>query len=751
MNVASVAITTLAVLTILSTPVTGQSVRFEWPDPNLQLTGYLTSNGGTGGIAWDPAAKSDSNHGAVPTEQQDQQYKASMDVYAFTGQLLPNRAVQPVAEFTSAPLPKTLHLDPRKNIELDLFLSRYSAPYNDPCASTSYSYVVLTVGGAFADPWLTVEIKADGKTIAGHWRASYINWYPWNGFYPPPSPGGYAACRYRFHPQATDLQEGTILSVTITPILHSKGFQIGTGEDHQSVIRLTGFTPEEWVFRNPSTGGDTSSQESVEATAGDGRLVLLVAGLAIAPFTASRRGRAPLAAMILLAGAFAGCLGGAGGSGDAQSGDGSQGKITSTLIPDKEQTITSKGNGSIVGVVMDPFNLPLAGVHVGILGTNFFETTSKSGHFSLRDLPPATYTLRFDKKDYKSFETQIEVKAGFISRPQITLYPLVEKEGDAAPHRHDYWAGESKKTLLSGPVSSYFGLPAPEPGAYNSVLPGTYLMEATISWDAGARHQIVALWIRHNLEPGAYNSSLVGLVKNGQPVLIPVTWEMSDPGHQPFSTWNFQIEADPRHSKPTPGPPFCFLVCANVNPDPPVQYAAKLIIHRGVVPREPAHPDHWIGQVEKPVFSSAWTSSHGTGQTQYALQSCLPDKPCYYNQAYFSGTVGLVPFDAQWLEVYLNKTQEPSTKYDYNLKFTTALKGGGQMTAQKPMRSGLSTRYVIPLEAGWADLTYATKSGWYFTAVPSDQAAANQDTANPVAPNYGVKILVTAHKSPVPA
>lgn len=737
----------IAVLIVLSGPVAAQTVRFDWPDPNTQLIGYLTSNGGVGGIAWEEGVKTESNLGTVPTSEQDQQYKLAMDTYALTGQLLAGRAVQPPMEFKSAPIARTIHLDPRRAIEVDLALSRYSSPYNDPCASTTYSYVALSVGGAFADPWLTVEVKVDGKTIAGHWRGSSISWYPWNGFYPPPSPPGYATCRFRFHAQATDIASGSTISLLVTPLIHSKGFQIGTGDDHRSFLRITPFTDEDWVFRNPASaatqaGGGAGGSGGEEAAA-----VLLVplAGLVLAP---RRQRRSLMLGAVLLAGALAGCLGGDAGTG-AQGDSGPQGKVTNTLIADKDRTITTKGNGSIVGQVIDEFNLPLAGVHVGILGTDFFAESGKGGQFSFHDLPPAIYRLRLDKKDFKSFETEVEVKAGFISRPQITLLPLVEKEGDETRHKHDYWAGETTKTLIDGPISWYFSIPPADAG-YNSVLPGTYLMEAKISWAATARHQQVALLMRTNLEPAAYNYTVVGLIKNGETAKIPVTWEMSDPGHQTFSSWNFQLEADPRVSKSVPGPPFCFLICASASVDPAPQYSMKLVIHRGAVPLEPAHPDHWAGTDRKPVFAGTWTSTHGSSQTQYALQSCMPDKACYYNTAYFGGTVGLVPFDATWLEVYMNKTQEPSTSYNYNLKFTTASKTAGQQTAQKPIRSGLSTRYTIPLETSWADPTYAAKGAWSFMAMPDNQAAANQDTANPVAPNYGLGLMVIAHKGPVP-
>src|SRR5204862_384014 len=121
----------------------------------------------------------------------------------------------------------------------------------------------------------------------------------------------------------------------------------------------------------------------------------LVLGLAS---PVGRRGRFAILCVLLLAAcAFSGCAGTRGATVAGQtSAVPTGGTLDAEQVPDSENSLAEKGNGSIVGRVSDDQGLPLGGVHVSLLGMPLFTDSSGSGAFSIRNVPPGTYTVRFD-------------------------------------------------------------------------------------------------------------------------------------------------------------------------------------------------------------------------------------------------------------------------------------------------------------------------------------------------------------------
>lgn len=776
----------------------GAQVRWA-PATESDLIGYLTWNAGKGGIAWTPSATSEDPGGppfeAADNPKRDLEHKLSTRISPQANPVMPP---VPTDEFVSAPVPRTLNLNPLFNIELDIFINGgYTAyaGYYDPCSygyasgvlgleATVYSQAGLNYYSP--DPWLGIELWADGKFVGGDSQGRAVQWSYADpvGKTRPADPAGFATCRFLFHPEVETIPQGAVLTLKIIHVSQSKGFQYGLAGEHRSTLKLTPFTVEEWAYRgtpaavgsipvsNPPSGKglDEAAEDQPPAAGaamvGGGAMALL--GLTLAPRGSSRKLLLFTAAAALT---FSGCIGAAGT--DAVGGEAEKGgSIQNTLVPISDKNLTSAGNGSVYGVVHDPLNVPLAGVHVSLLSTNFFAQSDKRGLFNFPSLPAGRYSLRMDVKEYKSFESQIDVKIGFTTRLDITMEPLVERTGDKSWHQHDYWGDSPTKLAMDKDIGQYcssgscspttsFTLPAPEENkAASSILPGTREVEVAITWNKDTLPvDRVGLMFRHNGDkmliggvPYSVNWSYLAPRASGQPFRIMTTWEMPDPGHQYLSSWSFIVVPAYQPRSPT----------ATIDPYVKQgQYHAKVTLHRGVLPLEPAHPDIWEGRDAAEMLKYTATVYHPgpTGVVNEAY--CLayypilnPQYKCTYNLGYFGAPKRAIPVETQWLEVTMNQSADSTPHFDYNLHYRN-LKSPASSSYDKwtkapnPVRDGWrSVKYKIPIGEGEADPIYNRFSHWNFVAVPANMDDAKLDYFTGT--NFQLTLTVVAHKSGMP-
>jgi len=123
------------------------------------------------------------------------------------------------------------------------------------------------------------------------------------------------------------------------------------------------------------------------------------------------------------------------------------------------------------------------------------------------------------------------------------------------------------------------------------VFPGTREIVVTFTW-TNQQATFKKLGLAYNATGGALGGTPIYLPTqvSGSPWIIPVGPRMADDGHRSFSKWRFWV-----HS---PG-----LSAASVNPDGPPglilgPIQVKIVLRKGEVAPEPAHPDFWEGKTE---------------------------------------------------------------------------------------------------------------------------------------------------------
>lgn len=744
-----------------------QWARYEAPGAN-HYAGYLTMNGGKGGIAWTAGAKTDDPGGSAGDPATDAQLLVGYT--ASTGGRDQLGPVPPVDEFISDPLPTTLHIDPGHQILLELRLTGYqSNGYYDPCYYKQSSVpgdIFNLFGGS--DPRLNVELLIGTERVGGLYGAAFIDWWSVPGGRPA-DPPGFAACRFVFHPEVPTLPAGTILKLRIEHLAQSQKFRYGLAGEHASVLYIPFFSPEEWLFRDPgraapsTTGAGAAPPSTGSAAASMGAIGLL--GLLAFAVPARQPGkRAVLVALVFFAASLAGCIGGAG---DHATGDGpapTGGTAVQTIVKDENGTLTKGVNGSIIGEVHDDLNLPLKGVHVGVLGTNFFAESGPQGQFKIPSLAPSVYQVRFDYSGYRSLEIPVTVQTQSATRLSVQLVPLVERAANDRPHVHDHWEGQPTKVIMDAnlpytctvPGTSCspayaFTLPSPKDGEVSSILPGTYETQVVVKWDQKQiPYQRVTLNFRANNEPSTWNASHLAPRASGVPFRIQTSWEMDDPGHQDWSTWNFGIQ--PVYDEPSSTPDVF---------GPAPAYHVTITLHRGVVPVEPAHPDRWMGNTSFVAGKIPYSLYHSPFNAAFGpliLGLCKGlNQPCTANVAYYGRPQSIIPVETTWLEVYLNQTADTVPHHDWLLKFRPAGATYGDYEYAKfstapasISKTAFSTKWRVPVKPDEVDPYYNTKSAWYFLGWPADETMATLDYSNPAQASITTTLTVIAHKGPMP-
>lgn len=749
-------------LAVLALP--GATAQFTYTvrtDPITEntLSGFLTWNAGAKAIAWDASAASEDAvdpHPASGTpDMRANNYQAAATIrpYSDPGNLLP-----PPDEFRSAPLPRLVYIDVNRPLMLDLYVKSPSA-----CSTVQ----------------LDVELLLGTTLVAGGLHGLHGQIY--NAYAPRP-PAGWCLYAFRMRAETDTLPMGSVLTLRITHFKQDQPFQYGFASDHRSALHIHAWPAEEAVFRRSIPKADDGS--------GGGAASLIGVALLGAPIALLGRGRGPRAVLLafVLAG-LGGCVGGPGAGSDGGKGndEGSSGKVEVIEDEDNETGLANGTTGSIVGQVFDELHYPIVDAHVSLLGTSQFGTTSSGGRFSFTGLRPATYGLRVDKKEFRSFDDEVEVRAGAITKIEIQMVSIhTGSTPDARPHTHDYWGDRTEIKLLddfnagslkcSGDPNAHcrdsstrFRLQPKEDRVDESlVLPGTLEMEVRINWDAAAANNagIRRVGFRYfgNEDPGitvsnptveriyyTNDSSLFPRARN-VPFRVPVTWEMADRGHQRASSWWFNLYIDGQETTainrnqaggltgtPTFGP---FLI--------------DMVIRKGRMPLEASHPDFWHGNDTLVLIDNQPSK-------QIALMTDSCGDGCQSNQLGQGWRPERVPPETRWLEVIYEKsidTDNPFGVYYRSAEMDPSTSTGAfKLIAGSPTKAKrVETRHVVA--AFETDTYYSSHSGWVFT--PREQTGSTDTvttvtnlltivTGTSVKPVPTHKATIIAHRDEPPA
>ena len=87
--------------------------------------------------------------------------------------------------------------------------------------------------------------------------------------------------------------------------------------------------------------------------------------------------------------------------------------------------VHAQDGGSIVGEVVDQVTLePIVGATVTVVSHDLAGVTNEDGHFSLRDVPPGSISLRVEQLGYIAIVGEVEVHSNDVTFVQFPLSPM---------------------------------------------------------------------------------------------------------------------------------------------------------------------------------------------------------------------------------------------------------------------------------------------------------------------------------------
>lgn len=719
--------------------------RIETPGGDY-FDGFLAVQGGKGSINWDPAAPTEDPAipGSDPTTGTDATLAKLQNTY-----LARRTSPMRVDEFVGRPLPRDLNLNASRLVLLTLQLTNReggSAGTSDVCEYYYERYAGVGVGSG-PDPVLRIELLADGQLVAGSVHPQPTEPWWWN-YERPPEPEGYATCFYQMPLETSRLARGAVLTLRIQVMVEGSPFKWGLAGDHRSTLRIPVFSEVEWLFRDPERGRRTVAGDPTQPDEAGALFLTPILGLALM----RRRRPAPLLLALLVA--SSGCFGGGGGGPADTTGAGS---LSYSIAPGNG---TGRGNGSIVGVVHDDLHIPLTGVHVSLLGTSVFKRTDNNGRFQFPSLAPQEYTIRFDLDEYASVQEEVLVEPGATSLLEVTLVPLEYKDLGARRHDHDYWGDDTRSVLFEDALGfecagaarqncqprSSFAIPMGAPGEFRTIRPGTERVEVTISWDPAAMgRQRVGLAVQANNDPSLSNATLFYPRESGKVYRVASTWEMTDRGHTPYSSWVFHIYGDPVDDNAFLDGSLGTDTVQSLNGQ---SFRVKVEIFKGSLPLEPAHPDLWGGLAQLPIVQ---------GQPSSFYASILPYDSDTRPEPNYHDAERVVPFDTEWVQVNLTLSRatsptwlpvfyyrpggyQPGTNYD--------IRSSEYKKAAAPQVNGNKYSWRLTLAPGEGDSVYGVRSSWVFAFAPDNADNYWSDYwGHYYRENLQAQVSVTAHRA----
>lgn len=652
--------------------------------------------------------------------------------------------------FRSDPLPRALFFNASANLQLDLYIK------NERGATASGDCREYHIGSDFGfsevNNGLRVSILAGTELLAGGLDYQQIS----NPKDVAPPPTGFLRCRYRMPVEIARLPAGTVLTLQLNYSVASQPgsfygpYHFGTGGAAQSELRLRFFDATDAYYRDPARI-DPNRAPRDAGKEPDLRGLLAGLGLGLVTLVAPRRGGRRTLVLLLAAGLLgAGCVGRPSSEPQAPASQIPTGTVDSTIEPAQGSVLASNETGGVAGETYDTHGVPIQGAHVLLVGTEHADRTDPFGRFSFSQVLPAEYSLRVDAEGFHSLETPVRIVANNITRIVLELPPLVDRPPESRPHAHaEYWEGANRLRVFDDAVtdakSKAFFLPHQTPTGPRLVNPGTHLLEVNVTWSGGSE---LGLMVQPNNDPSAANWSVFLPRPSGVPFRIQATWEMTDGGHQPFSTWTFRLYQPWSHQQQAPPPTL------------PVKVTIDIV--RGSLPLEPGHPDYWQGRTELALAKNRPHAFYFYKTSTDVPLSPFRNGGCYLDLARpaeddlskslyaFLGTLPhVVPQGATILRVNATFNRPAgataANQYSWDLWYKpgneplTAFSStaGVYKKAAAATRSpdGRTFDWRIPLTALMADGVYAKKSVWQLVATPTDYVLACTDLyANPTTP-----------------
>lgn len=463
----------------------------------------------------------------------------------------------------------------------------------------------------------------------------------------------------------------------------------------------------------------------------------------------SRRGKALLALVVLMAGALAGCIGQ--GQKDAGMESAETGHV---VVDDTDGTSVAvnvtNGTGAVVGRVQDDAGFPVAEAHAALYGTDFSARTNSTGWFHLDRLAPKSYALRVDHPSYRATEATVEIRAGNVTRVTVTLVPPADVGAGYRPHVHDYWAGRTEVMVADRDVEFW---PAQPGGPQQAALPyyqrayqvvqsacvsgknneaqnghtsafhfdqpdqltwpGTGTISITVSWsstDYLGADKVGVIWHGADRSNWSWSKGL----RSGETLTIPVTPIEWDVPHQMFSLWDFRLCVAGKDEGATAAGAFAGRLFLG-------KYHVKMVLVRGTdPPLDPPHPLFWANGTSRQILVADRTfSCPGSPTSCYAPTTAgRGTQPASFR---FSASE-LVPPATGYLRINLSWTYSlPAFNQPLSVTYSAANVAPQQRNdvskfeKMTPVAQTATSRsYIVALKPEQTDSFYQRISNWAF-------------------------------------
>ncbi|MBI2079092.1 MAG: carboxypeptidase regulatory-like domain-containing protein [Euryarchaeota archaeon] len=569
--------------------------------------------------------------------------------------------------------------------------------------------------------------------------------------------GEWVPFHVKFRPEVTRLSSGETVTVKVSRYNGLADFRIGTGGNHQSFLELRFFDS------NPLASTLYLDNRTLVSASGGERRVLavpyvddgpgptaapqadppgsappsgpgpgFVVGAPIAGLALLRKkGRAGFVLLMLLAGAFSGCI--------REEDTATKANPSSTGEPLPQSTgnasfetreeLKASGKGEIEGTVRDELQIPIEGAHISLLGTSLFSTTPRSGLFRFGNLSAASYTIRIDREGYLGLEQFVRVEVGKVTILNVTLARPSAGGGNAKAHVHDMFGDATTKLVQNVEFlpTGFTGLANGEPGKtlntwvclsascgdmlvpidfHSPVPPGSVQMEVTVTWTGGPKELGLRVMTTGN---GSIEQHFAAR-PSGEPFHVVFFPNEADPGHQETTNWQFWVRI------PTGLETF--------NPlQPPAYSGGKIrvvaVAHKGVVPFEPAHRDFWQGASEIALFSDKKLESFHMPDSTFPAGDLVwrPGKNLFVPP----GTIE-IRGSFRW-------TNQFDAPYRWKLLYAPANVPPGmnewRLVPGTAGTTGTTVTFTLPVKSGETDQFYQFQSYWIFA--PDDDPDRDND------------------------
>lgn len=542
---------------------------------------------------------------------------------------------------------------------------------------------------------------------------------------------GFDAIIFAFRTEASYLPAGARMNLRIRELSGADGVVFGTSDAAQTQLVLSTYAEDPLSglllvenhqlqrFQN-ETGSDERGKDPASPTA-----LFFVAASLVAP---PRRRR--MALLVIAMVSFAGCS-------TPRRGHEVQ---LETLSPTPQGTaqinstqnphLIEKGQAVIRGSVRDDNGLPLSGANVFIEGTNRFTKTPASGAFLFANLSAGSYRLHAVRHDYVPFNQTLDVRVGDEVRIDIRLARAIDPL--RRPHLHPnadigawtpLWEAGWTPTFGgavggTGPVfdaadrwlcrhGPQADCSAPVPGTVKAIPPGTSRIRVVLHWGPSSDRLELGLAVSPVSPYDPAKEWRFAPRPQGVAFNIPIMPQEADAAHQVVTDWSLRIWA-PVSNVATP------LV------SPPLRHGTNVSLassaQQGIVPFEPAHPDHWNGKYRLELFNAT-----------KLIQTCpLCDYPPKAGATDGRWAVdalgGRVPHNATEIrgELRWSRLGSPDASV-WGLAFKAADSHVSDPTWRPATAERRDTGFLafrIPLAgpeaANLADSPYQRKSGWQF-------------------------------------